>query len=159
MAVTMKQVRAYLDRDEPDYSSAAQLGVSAVPHLSQLVQGRDSMLAAKATYLTSLIEGDRSNSVLEQAAFSSNREVRVAAAAGIRNIKQPPNSLTEKLLKDQDVGVRKVVLLSIESLSLKGSVDHSRFISGLKDRIEEVARTDKEGFIRELAVQVSKEIK
>ena len=46
MPVSMEQVRAHLDRDEPDYPAAAQLGPEALPHLRQLAQGDDPMLAS-----------------------------------------------------------------------------------------------------------------
>ena len=145
MPVTMKQVRAHLDRDEPDYPAAAQLGANALPHLAQLVQGTDPMLASKAAYLASLIQSDRSIAVLEQAANSSHKEVRIAAAAGVRNLKQAPISLVDTLLRDPDVGVRKVTLRSIEAQSMKG----------FKIKIEEIAKKDSDGFIRILASQIA----
>jgi hypothetical protein len=145
MPVTMEQVRAHLDRDEPDYPAAAQLGANALPHLAQLVQGTDPMLASKAAYLASLIQSDRSIAVLEQAANSSHNEVRVAAAAGVRNLKQAPISLVDTLLKDPYVGVRKVTLRSIEAQPMKG----------LKVKIEEIAKKDSDGFIRNLASQIA----
>jgi hypothetical protein len=50
------RVRAALEPEEPDYAAAAQLG-PAVPHLQTLIQGDDPMLASKASYLASLIQG------------------------------------------------------------------------------------------------------
>jgi len=38
MAVTMAQVRAVLDPDEPDYGQAAKLGPQALAHLEKLVK-------------------------------------------------------------------------------------------------------------------------
>lgn len=145
MPVTMEQVRAHLDRDEPDYPAAAQLGADAIPHLMQLVQGSDPMLASKAAYLASLIQSDRSNAVLEQAARSSHNEVRIAAAAGVRNLKQAPVPLIDTLLKDLDVGVRKVILRSLEVQPVKG----------LKAKVQEIAQKDSDAFIRNLAKQIA----
>jgi hypothetical protein len=145
----MKQVRAHLDPEEPDYSAAAQLGADALPYLAQLIQGTDTMLASKAAYLASLIPGDRSIAVLEQAAKSPHAAVRVAAAAGVRNLEQAPVSLVDALLKDGDIGVRKVTLRSIEARPMKG----------LKGRIEEIARKDSEVFIRNLANEIAKRLR
>jgi hypothetical protein len=39
MPVTMEQVRAFLDPEEPDYQQAAQLGPEALPHLEELGEG------------------------------------------------------------------------------------------------------------------------
>lgn len=155
MPVTMEQVRAHLDRDEPDYPAAAQLGANAIPHLAQLVQSSDPMLASKATYLASLIQGDRSNAVLEQAAHSSHIEVRIAAAAGIRNVEQSPVSLADTLLQDQDAGVRKVALRSIEARSIKSPTTGPRSMEGLQIKVEEAAQRDPNIFIRNLARQIA----
>jgi hypothetical protein len=149
MPVTMKQVRAHLDPEEPDYSAAAQLGPDAIPHVVRLVQGTDPMLASKAAFLASLIQSNRSIAILEQAANSSRAEVRIAAAAGVRNLKRAPVSLVDTLLKDPDVGVRKVTLRSIEAQPMKG----------LKAKIEEIAQKDSDGFIRNLASQIAKRLK
>jgi hypothetical protein len=156
--VTMKQVRAQLDRDEPDYPAAAQLGANAIPHLAQLVQNSDPMLASKAAYLASLIQDDRSNAVLKQAAHSSHNEVRIAAAAGIRNI-ESPISLADILLNDRDVGVRKVALRSIEARSTRSSTNGARFLKGLKVKVQEVAQRDSDIFIRNLASRIANNLR
>jgi HEAT repeat protein len=115
MPVTMQQVRAQLDRDEPDYPAAARLGPEAFPHLRQLAQGDDPMLASKAVYLASLIGTEQSVAIVNEAAGKPNPIVRAAAAGALRNLDQAPNQLLNSLLNDQDVGVRKVALRSVEA--------------------------------------------
>ena len=149
MPVTMEQVRAQLDRDEPDYEDAARLGPDAVPHLMQLVQGDDPMLASKAAYLASLIQSDQSVDVLELAARSSQDEVRVAAAAGVRNLSRVPEPLMNLLLGDLDVGVRKVTLRSIEA----------KPTPGMKPKVEEVAKDDPDPLVRQIASQIVGKLK
>ena len=125
MPVTMQQVRAQLDRDEPDYPAAAGLGPEALPHLRQLAQGDDPMLASKAVYLASLIGTDQSVTIVNEAAGKPDPIVRAAAAGAVRNLDQAPNQLLNSLLNDQDAGVRKVALRSIEASgpsSLPGDV-------------------------------------
>lgn len=142
MAVTMADVRAQLDPEEVDYARARQLGPDAVPFLMQLVQGGNLGLASKAAYLASLIESDRSADVLEAAATSSEPVVRVAAAAGLRNV---PDATAERILErvrtDPDAGVRKVAVQSV-----------ARFTSPqLRAKIQQMVEEDPEPLVRELA--------
>ena len=108
MAVTMKKVREVLDPEEPDYPRGVALGPEALPHLEALVNSGDPMLASKATYLASLIEGERSAEIVEQAARSSDPIVRVAAAAAAPNLRSGASDLLRQLASDPDPGVRKV---------------------------------------------------
>jgi HEAT repeats len=109
MAVTMEEVRAVLDPDEPDYSAAALLGPEALPHLQALVAGDDPMLASKATYAAALIGGDQGVAVVREAASSEEPVVRVAAAASAANLTAEESSdVLAGLLRDPDAGVRKV---------------------------------------------------
>ena len=55
MPVTMKQVRAALDPEEPDYEKAAKLGPEALPHLEKLISRKDPNLASKAASLAGMI--------------------------------------------------------------------------------------------------------
>ncbi len=139
--ITMDQVRTQLDRDEPDYAEAARLGPDAIPHLMQLVRGGDPMLASKAAYLASLIQSDKSTDVLDLAAHSSHDQVRIAAAAGVRNLKQVQAPLLDLLVHDLDAGVRKVTLRSIEA----------KPPAGVKAMVEEIAKNDPDENLRELA--------
>src|SRR4030095_13167114 len=88
MPTTMEDVLAVLTQDEVDYARAQQLGPEAVPFLDQLVRGPDLNLASKAGYLARLIESDRSTEVLAAAAARPEPVVRVAAASGVRNLKE-----------------------------------------------------------------------
>jgi hypothetical protein len=108
MAVTMAQVRALLDVDEPDYLEAAALGPDAIPHLKTLVREADAMLASKAAYLAGLIATDAALDVVKAAAESSEPVVRVAAAAAVRNLSPAAGTrVLNPLLTDPDPGVRK----------------------------------------------------
>ncbi|HSF98851.1 MAG TPA: hypothetical protein VLA55_09180 [Ornithinibacter sp.] len=107
MTVSMEEVRKVLDPDEPDYAAAAELGEEALPHLDQLVRGDDVMLASKAAYAASLIQGGAET--VATAADSEDPVVRVAAAAAARNL--PPEqarSVISQLSDDGDAGIRKV---------------------------------------------------
>lgn len=114
MAVTMDQVRAILEAEEPDYDEAARLGPEALPHLDALIGGPDLGLAVKATSLAGRIGTEGAAPVLERAAGHDERVVRVAAAAATRHV--PGSAATpvlDRLLDDQDEGVRRMALKSI----------------------------------------------
>jgi HEAT repeat protein len=118
MAITIEQVRAVLEPDEPNYEYARALNVEAIPLLEQLVHGTDPLLASKAAYAVGLINSPEAVRVLESAARSSAPPVRVAAAAALSEL--PSHLGTEILIQlfdDPDRGVRRLALQSAEKTS------------------------------------------
>jgi HEAT repeat protein len=145
MPVTMEEVRAALDPEEPDYVRAAQLGPDALPHLEVLAQSSDPLLASKAVYLASLIPDNRAVMILKEATQSNEPQVRIAAATGASNLVSPEGGeVLLSLLDDQDVGVRKVAL---NSVPINAS-------PRLHRKIEDLATTDSEAAIRTLSNEV-----
>jgi HEAT repeat protein len=111
MPVTMQQVLAEIDKDEPDYATLAKLGPDALPHLQSIVEADDPLRAAKAAYAASLIGGPGSVDVLRIAADNHDAQVRIAVAQGLRNLAaSAPTDLVMKSLDDHDPGVRKLAL-------------------------------------------------
>ncbi|RLK55239.1 hypothetical protein [Actinokineospora cianjurensis] len=88
MAVTMQHVRQQLSAQEVDYSTAAELGDDALPHLEELASRADTVLACKALYLASLIGGPRSTEIIASAADHADPIIRIAASAALRNLRQ-----------------------------------------------------------------------
>lgn len=115
MAITMEQVRAALDPDEPRYEQAArELGPDALPHLEEIIRRADEGMAAKAVYLASLIGHDRAAAVVESGAERPEAAVRVAVAAGAQNLATGRRSpVLLRLLDDDDFGVKKVALRAV----------------------------------------------
>lgn len=143
--VTMQQIRAILDSDEPDYALAAQLGPDTLPHIETIIKGVDPMLASKAAYLAGLIQDNRSTAVLKIAAKSKYPEVRIAAAAGAGHLAtQAASDVLLVLLEDQDLGVRKIALKSVPSDAPLA----------LRKKIESLATKDPENFVRSLSTDV-----
>jgi HEAT repeat protein len=142
MAISLQQLLARLDVDEPDYPALASLGPDVVPHLATLVRQEDPGLAAKAAYLASLIASDDAPDVVSAAAASSNESVRVAAASGLRNLVSTQAAATaERLLDDSDAGVRKQALHAVASLG----------IAGLGAKLQQISKKDPERSLRDLA--------
>lgn len=109
MAVSMEDVRAALDPEEPDYEAAALLGEGAIPHLRELVEGDDPMLASKAVYLAGLIGGDQASEVIVAAAHRNDAAVRVAAASSTEHLSdEAAERVLVGLVIDSDPGVRKI---------------------------------------------------
>jgi HEAT repeat protein len=114
MPVTMKQVRAALDPEEPDYEKAAKLGPEALPHLEKLIARKDPHLASKAASLAGMIKDERAVRVVEKAAKHEDARVRVAAAHSAQYLAPPDASrVLVAALSDKDVGVQKVALRSV----------------------------------------------
>ena len=150
MPVTMEDVRAALDPEEPDYAEAQKLGPEAVPHLKELVQGPDLGLASKAAYLASLIESEGSLEVLTIAATSAEPVLRAAAASAIRNLpERDAERVMDLVMEDKDAGVRKVTLRSAAQLRSPR----------LAAKIRKLAEHDPESSIRALATEIEEEMK
>lgn len=145
MTVTMEDVRAHLEADELDYPAAATaLGRDALPHLRELVQGPDGMLASKAIYLASVIGGAEAAAILDSGSRQPDPIRRVAAASGLRNLGQEAAApVADQLLTDDDMGVRKVTLKAVASF---GS-------PAMKRRVREAAEHDPEPALRDLAAR------
>ena len=140
------EVRAQLEREEPDYDAAARLGPAALPVLEQLIQGEDTLLAAKAAYLASLIPGPERRAVLQTAANSAEPTVRVAAAAGLRNLSESEAAVVaDGLMGDDDVGVRRQVLRSVAGSSS----------ARIADRVRQIAERDPDDGLRRMATELN----
>jgi HEAT repeat protein len=146
----MRDVRAYLDPEEVDYEAASTMGPDAIPFLMELVQGDDPGLAAKATYLASLLGSERSIPVLQAAAQSKEAVVRVAAAAGVRNLPEAEaEKLADVIVEDADAGVRKVLVRSVAEFRS----------TRLAKKVQSVAEKDPEGFVRDIAASTAKRMR
>jgi HEAT repeat protein len=145
MAMTMNDVRAALDPDEPNCGRAKGLGPAALPFLLELVRGGDLGLASKATYLASLIPSDTSVRVIEAAAATNEPILRVAAASGLQNLKPTHAERVLKTLRhDADPGVRKVMVKSA------AKVRSPRIAAALK----QIAKSDPEPFVRDTTARL-----
>lgn len=141
MAVTMQQVLAEIDRDEPDYNVFRDLGPDALPHLEMIVESHDGLRAAKAAYAASLIAGPGAVDVLTKAAAHPDPQVRVAVANGLRNSDAAADDVLERLLDDGDSGVRKIALGTVGDL---GRAD-------LAAKVALMAADDPHEFLRDAA--------
>lgn len=142
MAVTMQQVLAELDREEPNYAAFAKLGAGALPHLAMIVDGQDPLQSAKAAYAASIIGGAGAIELLRAAGAHHDAQVRIAVAQGLRNLERAaPTELVMKALDDNDAGVRKLALRTAGALRR----------DALRARVAEIARSDPAEHLRSVA--------
>ena len=147
MPVTMSQVLAEIDKDEPMYPKLAKLGRDALPHLQMIVDAEDPLRAAKAAYAASLIGGAAGVEVLRNAAEHPDAQVRIAVADGLRNLaKDAPTDLVMKSLNDADSGVRKL------ALATAGQLNRPDFAP----RVAEIAKDDPAEHLRAAAATTAK---
>jgi hypothetical protein len=151
MSVTMEQVLTKLSRMEPDYDDAAMLGPESLPHLEQLADGRDVLMAAKAISLASMINTGRTVDLLLKASQHPAPTLRVQAAWGVANL---PRGAAERvlsvLLDDQDTGVRRVSLRSARTVFPRGTMPPA-----IQQKIAALSKKDPDPFIRATALQLS----
>lgn len=149
MPVTMQQVLAEIDKDEPDYAAAAKLGPEALPHLEMIVEANDPLRASKAAYLASLIGGAGAIDLLRKASEHHDPQVRIAVANGLKNLAAAaPTDLVLKSLNDTDAGVRK---LAMSTASVLKRPEFSQ-------RIAAIAKSDPEDHLRTAAVAVAQKL-
>ncbi len=150
MAIAIDDLRRRINVDEPDYEKlAGALGPSVVPLLNTLVDDPSPAVASKATSLLSRFSEPEALAGLEKAAQNADPNVRVAAAAGLRNLGSPPQKLTQLLLGDPDAGVRKVTLQSVSKAGFKAALPD----------IERVANADPIEALRAVAQKVAGELR
>lgn len=149
MPVTMKEVRKFLDCEEPAYSEAMQLGDEALPFLDKLVKGANPMLAAKAVYLASMIGQESAMPILKAAASSADMTVRVAAAAAAINFPaEQVGDVLMELVQDADPGIRKTAMKSI-------SFDAPE---ALRVAVERMSQNDENSAVRGAALRTMRRI-
>jgi hypothetical protein len=119
MPMSLAELKALLDVDEPDYVALAQIGASILPHLQRLATSGQPHLASKAVSLAGMIGGAKGLAVVTSAAASADAVIRVAAAHAAAHLRAEPGVATVlgRLLRDKDVGVIKVAARSAEGIT------------------------------------------
>jgi hypothetical protein len=147
--MSMAQLREQLSAIEPDESTYEGIGASEVDLLRQLLDDDEPWLAARAAHALSRLKFQPAYDALLAAADSSRPEVRIAVAASAGAL--PPNVSDEvlsRLLDDPEIGVRK---FAISSASERNS-------DAIRGRLEEVAGTDVNPSLRQIAEEKARSI-
>ena len=129
MAISLEELRRLLSNDEPDYAAiAVMVDESAADDLRLLANDDNLMLAQKAVYLASMVEGTRTHAVVDEATRSDQVVLRIAAASALVNLpRETRHRLADRLLDSGEVSVEKVTLKALDGPlppGLRSKVDH-----------------------------------
>jgi len=139
-----------LSSDDPDFSSIVQqLSDDDYPTLNELVKHSAPHIATKALICLGLLGSEKSLDGISFAAKSKNPVLRLTAAQAlseIKNINQLPGAiqLIMALIVDEDVGVRKFALRTIELSRM----------SDFKKKIDQMRCNDPNEHVRKLSQDV-----
>lgn len=139
----------FLRQDELDYpAAAAKFGAAVLPLLTELIESDDENLAVKAAYLAGYINDKASADVIGKAAGNKFSAVRVAAAFGAQQLKSAEaTAVLEKALADNDPGVLKVAMRSVEQMKLA---------KNFKTQLSKIAKANIDVHIKNLAADLGK---
>ncbi|MCM3303131.1 hypothetical protein M4D73_33765 [Streptomyces pseudogriseolus] len=122
MSVTMEDVLAALEPEEPDYAKIEQLGPDCFPHLHAIFRGNDPLLASKAAYAASLLPNVEAHDLVIAAAQSDSASLRAAATGGASNLPAPAAAVAlVDLLADRETSVRN----KAEAIVAADAADHA----------------------------------
>jgi hypothetical protein len=144
-----QEVIQFLRQDELDYpAGAAKFGPAVLPLLKQLIDSDDENLAVKAAYLAGYISDGAVTDIISQAASNKFTAVRVAAAYGAQKLKNADaTAVLEMALEDNDPGVVKIAMRSVERMSLA---------KNFKTQLSKIAKVHVDEAIKSLASDLSK---
>lgn len=150
MTMTLEQIRNQLSDIEPNDSTYSGIGSSEIPLLEQLLQDKEVWMASRAVFALSKIPDNRAVEILSHAAVDPRKEVRVAVAASVSNLKpQDANNILLKLLTDKELGVRKFAVKSV-------SEAHDEAVHA---KLQEIQARDPSMPIRDVAKSKLRELK
>ena len=89
------------------YRDVAKLGKPAVEILRELIDSTDTVLAAKAVHAASYLKPKEGAVLVDKAAQSRRRILRVAAAIVAPRLKKAGTPILERLLRSTDASVQK----------------------------------------------------
>jgi len=141
------QILSLITSDEPDYAGMANSwSKEDYKELNELATGPDIILATRAIICLGLMKSHKSLLGVTLAAQSTNPDLRVAAAQALRNLSKFHSGveLLDKLLDDDDIGVRKFALKSVEDAK----------ISTLKDKVNKMSVNEETELMKKLAKKV-----
>jgi hypothetical protein len=144
-AVEMQELQDILGAEEPAYDLEVLSDPGIVPLLAELFSGADRGMAAKAVSVASHIPDAQAVALVRNAAESDDQLIRVAAAAGARNLTADiAGEILGTLVRDEEPGVRYMALDSVRENST----------SELLAVVEEVRNDDEDDAVRDHAKEV-----
>ena len=147
MPFTREELIKLIDLDEPDYPSIiTKLTKEDIPMLIELSKDANLAIATKAVSCLGLMNSENAVAGIKTAALSANPVLRVAAAHALKNSASLPSAvqLIDKLLDDQDIGVRKFALKTV----------HHANIRTLKAKVQQMGAKESTELMKSLSNEV-----
>lgn len=152
MPINKDELIRMINLDEPDYPAiVSKLSADDIPTLVELSKDPNPGIATKAISCLGLMKSDKALNGLQDLAAHPDPVRRVAVAHSLRNMTDVRGSaqVLEKLLGDNDMGVRKFALKTVET----GNV------SQLKEKVREMSEKEANPAIKSLSQQVFQKLK
>lgn len=147
MPLSKDEIIKLINVDEPDYPEiVSKLSAEDVPILIELSTDANPAIATKAISCLGLMRSERSLAGLQQVVNSPDPVKRIAAANALSNMMSVQGSaqLVDKLLDDNDIGVRKFALKTVET----GRV------SQLKEKVRLMNQKEQNPALKELSGKI-----
>lgn len=132
MPFTKEEIIKMINLDEPDYEAIVKkLTADDIPILVELSKHENPAIATKAISCLGLMKNEKALQGLKDAVSHPDPVRRIAAAHSLRNMTAVPGSvqLLEKLLDDNDIGVRKFALKTVEAGNIHSLKEKVRVIN------------------------------
>ena len=151
MPHTKEELIKMINLDEPDYAAiVSKLTAEDIPLLVELSKDPNMAIATKAVSCLGLMNSEKAVEGLRSASSNANPVMRVAAAHALRNAAAQPAAvqMIDKLLDDEDVGVRKFALKTVQHANLRS----------LKAKVEQLSKKESTEFMKSLSTEVFQKI-
>lgn len=151
MPFSKEELIKMINLDEPDYQAiVSKLSADDIPLLIELTKHENPAIATKAISVLGLMKSEQALQGLNDAVNHPDPVRRIAAAHSLRNLATVRGStqMLEKLLDDQDLGVRKFALKTVEVAK----------ISSLKEKVRAINLKEVNPEIKALGENVFKKL-
>ena len=151
MPHTKEELIKLIDLDEPDYTLIIKdLKPDDIPLLIELSGDANLAIATKSVSCLGLMNSDKAVAGIKVAADHANPVMRVAAAHALKHSASLPSAvkLIDHLLDDQDIGVRKFALKTVQ---------HANIIS-LKAKVQQMNEKENTELMKTLSRDVFQQI-
>ncbi len=151
MPHTREELIKMIDLDEPDYPEIVKkLKEDDIPMLIELSKDPNLAIATKAVSCLGLMNSEKALVGIKVAAAHPNPVLRVAAAHALKHSASLPSAvqMIDHLLDDQDVGVRKFALKTVQHGNIRS----------LKTKVEKMNTKENTELMKNLSKEVFQKI-
>ena len=152
MPHSKEKIIKLIDLDEPDYTViTSQLAQDDIPILIELSKEPNLAIATKAISCLGLMNSEKAVAGIQAATTNTDPVIRVAAAHALKHSASLPSAvkLLDHLLDDQDVGVRKFALKTVQHANIKS----------LKGKVQQLIQKENTELMKNLSNEVFLKIK